>query len=285
MPWAAFGVLEPSAMRNHAWRQSPRYVAPPQPVARPPPLRAQPPVLDEDYWDRASVFGGSGTTGACAGEATSSWAPFRAGTAVTQWKRARGIITDAHVAFVFQSWQEAEVAAGSEVADSWHNVRHAWPFGRMVPDGALGVPVSTLADQEGKNHPPMAELTGMGIVVRHTARLLKYSEAGAWRRTGKVFKTELQSVYDSRRCRSVFRQCGASRMPSAFGRTLLTHTKAGARICSLFQMERAITVGWGREACHAPPGSTAVQSRYDEIEFHTSLLGGPAKRGPAGRCG
>ncbi len=46
-------------------------------------LRAQPPVLDEDYWDRASVLGGSGTPGACAGEAASSWAPFRAGTAVT----------------------------------------------------------------------------------------------------------------------------------------------------------------------------------------------------------
>ncbi len=43
-PWDAVGgtaVLEPSATRSQAWRQSPRYVAPPQPVARPPPLRAR----------------------------------------------------------------------------------------------------------------------------------------------------------------------------------------------------------------------------------------------------
>ncbi len=137
-----------------------------------------------------------------------------------------------HFAFAFQSWQEAEAAAGSEVADSWHNVRHTLPFCRVVPDGAT-IRLVSWARRAG-TITRLLRLPGWASLFATRpgcSNIRRWGPGGAL----ATFTTELQSAYDSRRRRLVFRQCGASRMLSVFGRTLLTLTQAGARICSFFQ--------------------------------------------------
>ncbi len=52
---------------------------------------------------------------------------------VALWKEYNGINTDNHFAFFFGSRQEAEDAAGPEVAASWYEVRHTWPVGDLFP--------------------------------------------------------------------------------------------------------------------------------------------------------
>ncbi len=52
---------------------------------------------------------------------------------VALWREYNGINTDNHFAFFFGSRQEAEYVAGPEVAASWYEVRHTWPFGDLFP--------------------------------------------------------------------------------------------------------------------------------------------------------
>ncbi len=108
---ATYPHLDIAAVRRHCRQHAPRHLAPPPPVAQPPRPPPPPPAQDDDSPRMASVFRGSGTTGAAASEATSSVDPFVVGTAVAQLKESQGIRTDAHFAFFFASLQEADEAA------------------------------------------------------------------------------------------------------------------------------------------------------------------------------